>query len=708
MGDTGKQPFTRSKHRGAPPYTKTKGLLERRLTGETMAMSGLDTLGDFILPRLRYHYGRFTKPQLYKVAEVYDIQNNVGGDGKLNENELIDKIVLKEWELYIEGKLDEDTKNRIEFQMRAVNVDTDGLNSAELKILDDAKKNIPTYAAGVVPHESLSSGFGRRGYEVSAKMGGGPDSFHDRVKINIETRGKMYDLFILLNDKYNGQLSRRELETKDILALTLVLCYGINFFNNIIEMVGRIERGEEILETSGWTMGDTIDPHRKLEWDKILINTNQEKNEVIDLLSESESEIRRSCGQADISNLFPVVPDLSNLIQEDVAPFSEQLSAILNWGLICHAKSSPASKTLSPSMVEPNIEVNRGVATASLGPLRYASEAAGEVSTSGHPFALLKGELEASDGNIDLVISKLHGNFSDKFINSFVLFSIWNSAIQGLVLARQQSLEIPDRREKTKEGGDGKPTIPVNLDDFLPAYLGIDSDSEAYQILKGTKKYKLNSLWAPAYISGKPPDELIINLKDTIGGFGAAYDKHMAAKMAQVADRVELWEGGREHLEPNYVGYNPVDGFNAKFPSQALQYRIQAMKRTPGATWGPVPGMDVVGAEMGIAEMDVSGGFPGTTGPGDMDTDVELSAFRKKKKKKKKKKPIRTRNRGKHKKPSKRETLAERTMRLRRKKQSRKRKQEKKEKKSKKRNRTNRKKNDRTIRIGDSVEIHYN
>jgi len=74
-------------------------------------------------------------------------------------------------------------------------------------------------------------------------------------------------------------------------------------------------------------------------------------------------------------------------------------------------------------------------------------------------------------------------------------------------------------------------------------------------------------------------------------------------------------------------------------------------------------------------------------------------------KQKHKKKPIKTK---KGKKSSKRETDTERTKRLRKQRESRKRKKKKKEKKSTKKNRTNRKKNDRVIRIGDSVEIHYN
>ena len=73
---------------------------------------------------------------------------------------------------------------------------------------------------------------------------------------------------------------------------------------------------------------------------------------------------------------------------------------------------------------------------------------------------------------------------------------------------------------------------------------------------------------------------------------------------------------------------------------------------------------------------------------------------------KKKKKPIRTEKR---KKPSKKETKAQRERRLRKRKESRRKERQKKEKKSKKKNRTNRnKRKDRTIRIGDSVEIHYN
>lgn len=87
-------------------------------------------------------------------------------------------------------------------------------------------------------------------------------------------------------------------------------------------------------------------------------------------------------------------------------------------------------------------------------------------------------------------------------------------------------------------------------------------------------------------------------------------------------------------------------------------------------------------------------------------SDIVKKQTRKKKagKHKHKKKPVQTKKR---KKSSKRETKAERTRRLRKKRESRKKKQVKKEKKSKKRNRTNRTR-DRVIRIGDSVEIHYN
>lgn len=68
--------------------------------------------------------------------------------------------------------------------------------------------------------------------------------------------------------------------------------------------------------------------------------------------------------------------------------------------------------------------------------------------------------------------------------------------------------------------------------------------------------------------------------------------------------------------------------------------------------------------------------------------------------------------RKKKKKPSRRGTTAQRSKRLIKQKDSRKRKKEKKEKKEKKKKkkkkRTNRKKNDRIIRIGDDLEIHYN
>jgi hypothetical protein len=77
----------------------------------------------------------------------------------------------------------------------------------------------------------------------------------------------------------------------------------------------------------------------------------------------------------------------------------------------------------------------------------------------------------------------------------------------------------------------------------------------------------------------------------------------------------------------------------------------------------------------------------------------------KKKAGKKKKKPILTK---KQKKPSKGETKAQRSRRLRKQRESRRKKRKKIEKDSKKKNRTNRKKKDRVIKIGDSVEIHYN
>lgn len=63
----------------------------------------------------------------------------------------------------------------------------------------------------------------------------------------------------------------------------------------------------------------------------------------------------------------------------------------------------------------------------------------------------------------------------------------------------------------------------------------------------------------------------------------------------------------------------------------------------------------------------------------------------------------------KKKKPSKRETLTRRSRRLRKQRESkRKKKKENKSKNKKKKKRTNSKGNDRIIRIGDSVEIHYN
>lgn len=77
-------------------------------------------------------------------------------------------------------------------------------------------------------------------------------------------------------------------------------------------------------------------------------------------------------------------------------------------------------------------------------------------------------------------------------------------------------------------------------------------------------------------------------------------------------------------------------------------------------------------------------------------------------KKQTKKKKAGGRKKKKQKKPSKRETKAQKSGRLRKQRESRRKKRKKIEKESKKKNRTNRKKKDRVIRIGDSVEIHYN
>ena len=181
-------------------------------------------------------------------------------------------------------------------------------------------------------------------------------------------------------------------------------------------------------------------------------------------------------------------------------------------------------------------------------------------------------------------------------------------------------------------------------------------------------------------------------------------------------EKTDLWYKEREDgpwlpVSPEVFVDTSKDGYKTPkeiekvlFPDQAAQVTKRTLKdRDEHGRWGPVPWEK---SEVTMEEVqDETGGDEVTMGTSD--DDVKKAAFsKKKKKKKKKKKPIQTKKR---KKPSKKETNAQRERRLRKRKESRRKEREKKEKKSKKRNKTNRNnRKDRTIRIGDSVEIHYN
>jgi hypothetical protein len=713
--------------------------LRRTLTETSRIASGRRDLDTYVIDALKGNISKINQttnklaegeiPRIKRIAEYYqiDIQPIDGEDLKIYYNKLIDAIARKQWEIYVnnekwksgvEGYQEHPIKLRafdmenIQNHMGGPRVDPNTLEGWEgLERL----RRLPPPSTGKPLTEDVISDLRDQFLSWMKSQGRGnlvkKRGYYDPDKINVRTREKIYRLFILLFTEFSG-IPGDIGSPKNILALTLLLSYGSKFFEGIIKGL------TEMLKTESLNR-HAIDPHAGIpsiskNFDLSATQYVRVKADVQQLLSESTAKISKhlestQSPESTESNAYfhsLISPFSLEIISPDsIAPLSDQLTSILEWGVVVPGKASK-STSKSPTLLEEHDAVERGIGFSTTAPMKIAFEKSGEEPVDSGPFALLKNEIELDIGREYLVnlLGMLNTDgLSDKLIDLFVLFSILQNQHKMKII---NSLgEISPRRLQTSEGRKGRPMPKINSDEFILGFLGINYDSNAYKTIqahlkgpeKNKRKYEYNTKIWGLYLNGDP--EIAIEwLNENIDGFREAHEKDKAEKMDEMDEKTDLWYRNDPNspwipvspavfFDTSEYGYKtPEEIYRALFPSQAADSRI---KRLRTGDWWP----DSVKVQEEKSDNEVK-------------MEEPRAAFsKKKKKKKKKKKPIQTK---KQKKPSKRETKAQRSRRLRKQRESRKRKQKKKEKKSKKKNRTNRKKNDRTIRIGDSVEIHYN
>jgi hypothetical protein len=675
---------------------------------EDQKISGRESLSELVIDSLKNNL-RIINPLTHKLADreisviiktakSYDVDTRKtpeeeADDAKYHER-LIDAIARKKWTTYNEGRgdlLKDDDKEIIERHM-------DKVNKRKLARGPSASEKSwrpSPHTTGQPLTEEYFKTLEVEFLKYMVEQGKGDHikkSSYDPNRINVRTREKIYELFLFLFEKSNKFSDPHGVvmnEPKNILALTLLLSYGSRFFNCIIVWLTTMLEGEFNIKAA-------IDPHAEtpIISRRFRLSPNQFVRGVSDverLLSETKDKIEAEADAENTEYFASLKTDVT--IQQGDNPWPEQLIAILDWGVVVHGKASKATYQ-DPSLLAENDHVNRGVMVAQLTPMKIGLEGIDGKPVYSGPFALAEREIELEPNLFVYLLRVLNGGLSDKLIGLFVLYSILSYEHKMKII---NSLEvIPPRQLQTPEGEKGLSIPQINSDEFLLPFLGMDFKSEAYKAIKKDlndkeKRQQYNEKIWGLYFMGEPI--LAIEwLNKNIKGFKAAYELDEKKKIEVMHGKADLWYKEREDgpwlpVSPEVFVDNSKDGyktpeeiFRALFQGQSAIETKKALKnRDKDGRWGPV--------------------LWGKKG-------VKAAFSKKKKKKKKKKKPIRTEKR---KKPSKKETKAQRERRLRKQKESRRKERQKKEKKSKKKNRTNRKKRkDRTIRIGDSVEIHYN
>ena len=743
--------------------------LSRQLTPMSQKISGHSRLDAYVIEALKGNM-RIINPNtnqlsvgegngIITIAEYYKLDTRKIDGENLNEyhERLIDEIARKQWEIYVHNE--KSREDSVNFPKHAID-----LRPVDKGIIDNYAKAVNVdqstwegwesfEKSGGLPPQTTGREIPRGVFkaieeQISTWMIGKGDgdrltkSWYDPNKINVSTRKKIYEIYLSLSDKFKGA------SIKGILALTLLLSYGYEFFEGIIDM---LETLQETMETAIDQGAGPPEISEQFELRQQSLSStrqgphwqwNRVTAEVPKLLTELSEKIKgepekymgiRESARATIDSLDSL---------ESLPLIDATAAEILKWGAAVPAKA-PKATYLSSILLKPNPDVNMGVATSSSAAGRRALGKHGVDSASSDTFALLEALIsdEAHSVTQDYfndLLGVLEGglveNIAENIIKLFVLFSLLKDKCKMLVINRLKT--TPGRKLNTPEGRAGIPLPRINQDEWFLGFLGIDYNSRSHNFivdylsgLGEDKKERIaeynEQLWG-AYLREDGNKEEFIGWLDgqTNGGFRKALKADEKEKINEKDAKTDLWI--RDSTDDPWIpvspevifdvslqGYkNPEEILAAMFPNLQAQKTRRALKKG-SMQWNPLNPSGVGQKRKPEPEPQES---PLSLDEyremvleerGKMRENKRHAAFQKKKKKKKK--PIRTRNRGKHKKPSKRETLAERTMRLRRKKQSRKRKQEKKEKKSKKRKKTNRnRKNDRIITIGDSVEIHYN
>lgn len=524
----------------------------------------------------------------------------------------------------------------------------------------------------------------------------------DSAKQNIKARQRMAEIFILLNEILS--ISGQNLET--IVAITLLLCYGLKFFKHIIDKLNHYKDIPVKLSGSPdispakfggkWTGGFN-------DVDKVVIQSADE------LMDQYAAQLKSQPSLPAAINSFTESPEgLESLvgelegIEQQCRYFESrgpsQLLEILMEGLVTPNKGRTPATSRDPNILKTNYNVNIGKGISHLEAIKSAGDSR-EIT----PFDILTDEIRlgnaAAGGGgasqlLSILVTRIQKaeqggfNLSREIIKSFLLSKMLVVAPSELISGLEETMGREERVEQDKLKREERRMPSAKYDQLFPVELG----KKTSKLLNKNKAFRDELL--RNYSDGKLTRDQLIDELRSIKGFTELYDEEQDQKMKEAEQRIGAQRRAMALMNLGYMGETPPGGANEFLRKKGEGWSMEDLMAQR---------LHLLGEEAAKAKRARD----------ETQTEESEGKIQKRKsgdksgaKKKKKKKPIQTKKQ--KKKPSKRETMAQRSRRLRKQRESRKRKQKKNEKKSKKKNRTNRKRNDRVIRMGDSLEIHYN